>query len=168
MTNKVKWLFIIAWYILTCSTELSIGAFVQKKYLSKIKKLQNRAVKIIHNRKLNERGTSTLYKRSDILKLEDLLYLKTAIFMHDVHLNLSPTKVMKTFPKNRVIQNRAFRNADDFHVRRARLKTLSQSIIVRGPKLWNGMEQRLKLAASRSRLKRLIKRKLLESYWSYI
>ena len=87
---------IIFFSTLTMQYGILLWGSTSKTYLSKIKVLQNKAIKIIGGRKWRNRATP-FYKKLKILKIVDVYKLETAIFMYKYSTNKLPAGMNNLF-----------------------------------------------------------------------
>ena len=117
-----------------------IWAATFKSYLEPLNILQNKAIKIIDNRKWCDRVTP-IYKHLNILKLEDLLNLETSKFMFKLMngSQLQPGIFSSFFTKVSNIHSRITRSSLNnlLYLPNLRSNRLQRSIRYRGVKIWN-------------------------------
>ena len=117
-----------------------IWAATFKSYLEPLNILQNKAIKIIDNRKWCDRVTP-IYKHLHILKLEDLLNLETSKFMFKLMngSQLQPGIFSSFFTKVSNIHSRITRSSlnNSLYLPNLRSNRLQRSIRYRGVKIWN-------------------------------
>ena len=126
-----------------------------KKNLDKLNKLQNKSLCIINCVKRRSHCT-LLYKNCKILKFADVANLKCITYMHDVHLKNVPQQILKIFPKRYSLFRRRLRHDNNFITKEHRLKIKGDSLLIRGPKLWNSMNASLKTCKSRKTIKKIL------------
>ena len=81
-----------------------------KTYLSKIKVLQNKAIKVIGGRKWRDRATP-FYKKLKIPKIVDIYKLETAIFMYKYRTNELPAGMNNLFQETSQVHTKCTRTA---------------------------------------------------------
>ena len=141
---------------------LIIWSATFKLYLDPLKKLQNRAIRIITYADRFENG-SLLFRNLKILQLDDLIKLETAKFMNSFDNNALPPHFGNYFGKIKQVHNRSTRSSDKnlLYLARYRSNRLQRSIKFRGVKVWNDTPFELK---SYYKIGNLYKHHLLESY----
>jgi len=126
--------------------------------------LQKSAIRVI-NRKSYNSHTDPLFKTSNILKIRDLFEYLSIIFMFDYLHNSLPTSFEKMFLRNSELPNaRCTRQSNLFNIPRSEsyfASKLPQFVL---PNLWNKWAKSFDNDIKRSRLKKLIKRSILDSY----
>ena len=80
-----------------------------KTYLSKLKVLQNKAMRAISGVGWSESATP-LYQRYEILKVEDMYKLELAKFMHSLVSQSLPPSLINYFADLKIISNRNIRS----------------------------------------------------------
>ena len=83
-------------YIHNYFTHCQYGHLLNKTYLNKLEKLQNKALRIIFKTPLHDPITP-LYRRSGILKLNDLFDFEVAKLMHQIIHKKSPNNFESYF-----------------------------------------------------------------------
>ena len=124
---------------------LTIWSATSKSYLDPLKKLQNRAIRIITNADRFENG-SLLFRNLKILRLDDLIKLETAKFMNSFDNNALPPHFGNYFRKIKQVDNRSTRSSDGnlLYLPRYRSNRLQRPIKFRGVKVWNDIPSELK------------------------
>ena len=123
-------------HLLYCST---IWTSSFSTHLNSIRILQNKTVKLIagiHWRHFSSRG----YKSLSILKLDDMIKLQTALFVHRHFNKKLPTNLQSSFTNVNTCHSIATRRqacALNYHIPRYRSSTLQRSIKYKGVKIWN-------------------------------
>ena len=100
---------------------------------------QKRVIRIISKAEFSDH-TNPLFKQLKILKLHDLIKLRSAIFMYKADKNTLPRKLQLMFIDNTVNINYNFRNKKDYYQKYVRTKQKQMCLSVLGVKLWNSLE----------------------------
>ena len=123
-------------YLLYCIT---IWTSTFSTYLNSIRILQNKAVKLlagIHRRHSSSSG----YKSLSILKLDDMIKLQSAPFVHRHFNKKLPTNLQNYFTNVNTCHSIATRRQAcglNYHIPRYRSSKLQRSIKYKGVKIWN-------------------------------
>ena len=130
----------------------------------KIYNMQKKIVRIINNKSYRSH-TDPLFKKCQLLKLEDLYTLQVALFMHDYKYDRLPPSFTDIFQKNTFLHGR---HANNFP--RYRPRTLFTANLPRHnfPKTWNDLNPDLKNISSRNIFKRQLKTQFLNHYNSKV
>ena len=107
------------------------------KNISRIVKLQKKAIRIITKSK-NNAHTSPLFYETKILPFEKLMLQKKLLFMHSIHNNYAPKSFSEIFVKNNereIIYE--LRNGDAYQVPAARIELFKKFPIYSFPLAWN-------------------------------
>ena len=126
--------------------------------------LQKRALRAINNAKYNSH-TEPLFRKSRILKLEDLYQLEVMLFMHDYANNKLPSSFSGTFKLNSEIQNtHATRQSNMYYLVRTNSLAVDRLPLFKFPLQWNHWQSKLKAELSRPCLKKTMKALFFDSY----
>jgi len=125
--------------------------------------LQKRIIRVITNSDYRAH-TSQLFRNLGLLKYEDILNYKTAIFMYKLEHNDMPDAFSNFIPKNQQRQSYRLRNRGDYSIERSSSKLKSNSLKVFGAKLWNTLPQILRTKKSKYSFKFNYKKLLIERY----
>ena len=141
---------------------LIIWSATFKSYLDSLKKLQNRAIRIITNADRFE-NRSLLFRNLKILQLDDLIKLEAAKFMNSFDNNALPPHFGNYFRKIKQVHNRSTCSSDRnlLYLPRYRSNRLQRSIKFGGHKVCNDIPFELK---SYYKIGNLYKHHLSESY----
>lgn len=112
-------------------------------YLNKIIVMQKRAVRIISGSTYNCHS-DPLFKRLNILKLNDIYELKVAKHMYAIHHNSLPLALRNMFVINRDIHTHQTRNRHNPHVTIRRTNVSSNTIRHKGPAVWYSIAENIK------------------------
>ena len=94
--------------------------------LNQTKLLQKRAIRVVHNAKYNSH-TEPLFKRSNILKLNDLTVLQSVLFMYDYRTGKLPQSFHGYYTTNQDMPNsRHTRQSELYRLPRCRLSLCSR------------------------------------------
>ena len=107
------------------------------KNISRISKLQKKAIRIITKSK-NNAHTIPLFQETKILPFEKLMLQRKLLFMHSIHNDYAPKSFADSFVKN---NNRdivyELRNGDAYQVPAARIELFKKFPIYSFPLAWN-------------------------------
>ena len=134
-----------------------------KSLVDRIFILQKRAIRIITNSHFLSH-TDKLFKKLNILKIQDLYSFQVACFMYKYSKNLLPPLFDDYFILNRCINSYETRNSDKFYIPFYRYKLSRSTIRFIGPKIWNSTNTSFKLISSFSSFKKKYKFQLINEY----
>ena len=146
---------------------LSYGS-ANKGKLNHLNVLQRKIVRAIcqHTPRAGEKfTTSKMFKKLNILKLEDMFKLELLKYLHKASRMILPKSLMENLTiknKNDHYQLRSNKRLQ-FTKNRSQCKIYEQSIAYLGPKLWDNTEEDLKKLEYNKFIK-AIKNKLLSDY----
>ena len=135
-------------------------------YESNLNKLflkQKRVIRII-NKATFYAHTTLLFKKLNVLKLKDLIELKTAIFMYKVYTKSLPRNLLEKFEiknKNRFYN---LRSSQAFNLKFVRTTQKQMCLSVCGLKLWNSLSEETLKCKSIQSFKSKYKSMLLYKY----
>ena len=126
--------------------------------------LLKKAVRIITFSDFNSHS-SPLFRKLGLLKLGDLIYLDSALFMHDYYSNRLPSAFNNFFKSINKVHQYATRLASKKSYYLPKLRTNYGKFNIRfsGAKLWNAVKEDLK-SAGRFRFKKLLKESVISKY----
>ena len=126
--------------------------------------LQKKAIRIITFSHFQSH-TSPLFKKFNLLKLPDIVYLYTAVFMHQFHKGNLPEKFNNYFTlvSNQHSYNTRLASKATFILPLVRTNYGLFNIRFCGPKVWNSIEESLKSLSKFSFKKKL--KQLILAYW---
>ena len=143
---------------------LIIWANDTKSNMVDILKKQKQVVRIIAGIKYREH-TVPYFKKFEILPLDLLYKQQLIILMYNVFHQRCPDHISKLFKLNREVNiNTKTRQADDYFIPTAKLKTTINSPIIQASKLYNNYKNQLDVHTSLGTQKRMVKRMILGSY----
>ena len=121
--------------------------------LQKLRVLQKRAIRIISNAPYRNPSTP-LFKKLELLRLDDLITLQTALFIYKSKLGLLPkscSNYLIIANRERLHNTRVF---SYFVIPKCRTVLRKNCISVRGPTLWNTLPPNLQAASTITEFKR--------------
>ena len=128
--------------------------------------MQKRAIRIIE--KVNRRShTSTLFYSLKIMKLEDMIKLKTLVVMYKAKNNCLPVNIQNIFEIRKEPRYRT-RQTGHFVVKYFRTNTKSHCISIKGVKLWNSLDINFVRCKTEYAFKREYKKSIFNKYVQYI
>jgi len=136
--------------------------------LRKTETLQKRALRTIHNKK-NNSHTDPLFKRSGILKLNDIYQTEVMLFMHDYINSKLPISFQQTFSRKSDVEGVYLtRHSNRFIVPRTKSRFVDRLPLYQFPTLWNKNVSYSNIDVSRKCFKNSIKHRHLDSYQSIV
>ena len=130
---------------------------------SKIYKQQKKAVRIIHSAKFNAHA-SPLFKKYEILAINDLILLELGKFMFSyVHGDL-PSPLLKLFESNSEFHNYNTRGRHDAITPKFINGLTGKSYLVKGPSIWTGLSYDLKHSPSMKNFTKKYREAVLSVY----
>ena len=126
--------------------------------------LQQKAIRIITFSHFQSH-TSPLFNKFNLLKLPDIVYLYTAVFMHQFHKGNLPEKFNNYFTlvSNQHSYNTRLASKATFILPLVRTNYGLFNIRFCGPKVWNSIEESLK-SLSKFSFKKKLKQQLILAY----
>ena len=121
--------------------------------------LQKRIVRTIHYAQIRDH-TSPLFKKQNSLKLGDLHQLELFKIGHQIENNYIPETFRKYHIKQQNVHNHNTRNKTDFIIQ----NNSKYSIINKGLKRWNTLDQEIKEIKDKNKFKKVIKSNIIASY----
>ena len=131
--------------------------------LRKLEISQKKCIRNICNTKYNEH-TSRLFKKLNILKLQDISRFQLGTFMYNFARSELPPPLMSLFTQNTDIHGHSTRQSRNPYVEHRQSKNISKTFIHLGPKLWNELPMSTKSVNSIHAFKSRLKRNLMEHY----
>ena len=131
--------------------------------LDRIVKLQKRVVRIINHAPYLAK-TSPIFCSLKILRFNDLYLYQVGIFMYLCYINALPESLLAYFNLNHNVHSYNTRNANNFHLPKARLTFFQNSILFHGPKIWNSLPPSIKESISLKVFKTKLKDHFLATY----
>ena len=130
-------------------------------HLETVFKLQKKAIRIVHNVDFRDH-TNTLFIKSNLLKLEDLIKLKVLLIVFKARANQLPSNIQQLFTNREGGYN--LRGTLHFKVQCVRTTLRSQCVTRRGVNLWNDLKDELKSAVNLHQFKKQYKISILTQY----
>ena len=130
--------------------------------------LQKRAVRLCSCAPFRAH-TSPLFNSMKLLKLPDILFQNTLLFMFKFRNNMLPVTFFNSFHLNSDLHSLNTRRKDDYHLPKFRNSyLLNKSIRYQGPLKWNSLNHSLKGETNFNAFKREVKRTILATYWYWL
>ena len=157
---------------------ITVWTSTYSTYLNSIRMLQNKEVRLIAgfddkhptssstSKHPNKHPTSSIYKSYNILKLDDMVKLQIAMFVHRHFSNDIPSNLRGYFTnvnKYHSIATRRQTIGCNYHIPRYRSSKLQRSIKYLGVSVWNAIPVDTRKCYSR-RFKRKFKNLIIEGY----
>ena len=169
--NKVKYCFptdtLLMLYSSLILPYLNYGIIVwghtHTTFLDKILLLQKKALRIICHTSWRAH-TDILFLENNIMKIYDLFRHHLGQFMYKLENKELPNIFYDMFQKNKSIHKYPTRHSNEFHLPLTRTILTHSIFTTAGPKLWNTLDNNLKLAPSIMTFKSRFKSHLLSSY----
>ena len=116
-----------------------------KSYLNTLQLSQNKAMRAITKHRSYERITP-IYRKLQILKINDLFKLETAKFMHQFSDKSLPAPFEKYFTRTTFVHRHSTRKSErnDYFLPHFSTSRLQRSIKFSGVKIWNSIPNKLK------------------------
>ena len=124
---------------------------------------QKRVIRIICKAGFKDH-TNPLFKKMKILKLVDLIKVRTAMFMFKADRNTLPRKLQSMFVENKTNLNYNFKHKKDFYQRYVRTKQKMMCTTIVGIKLWNSLDINIKNSNTLDSFKTKYKGLLINMY----
>ena len=124
--------------------------------------LQNRAVRLLSNKGYRDTATP-LYSKLSIIKIENLAEYLTLLFVKRFLINDLPAHMLTYFS----YYHKGYintRSRDIFKVPYARTNWFKNSILIKGPTLWNNLPSNLQSINSLSLFKALFEKHTIQVY----
>ena len=131
--------------------------------LSKILLKQKRVIRIISRAKYYDH-TNPLFKKLKILKLKDLIELRSAIFIYRANCHTLPKNLQSILNFNTVNKNYNLRNKQDYQHKYVRTKQKQMCLSIYGIKLWNNLHDDIKQCKHIHSFKTKYKKNLINKY----
>ncbi len=131
--------------------------------LSKIILKQKRVIRIICRAKLYDH-TNPLFKKLKILKLKDLIELRSAIFIFKASCQTLPKNLQLILNFNTVNKNYNLRNKQDYQHKYVRTKQKQMCLSIYGIKPWNNLHDDIKQCKNIHSFKTKYKKHLINKY----
>ena len=123
--------------------------------------LQKKAIRIV-NMSDYYAPTNPLFAQNRTLKFQDIVNLNSISIMYKAYNKLLPRCMQELFEPRE--SNYQLRGTAMFKSAKARTNTKLRCISVLGVKMWNSLENELKLSSSIHKFKKLYKEKVIDSY----
>jgi len=133
-----------------------------KKYITKLQTLQNKAIRIISTKAQNS-SIISLYRKLRILKVKEQYKLFVGKFMYRFKTETLPNAIQNLYQTNREFHNYNTRNRYNLATKKHRLHKTNKSLMNMGPKIWNNLPNTIKNAQTFNNFKYQLKNYLQES-----
>lgn len=128
-----------------------------------LKLLQKRAIRIIGNVSYLDH-TSMIFKRFNILKLQDIITLNTCVLMYKANRGSLPKHVQNNFVKNKEIHGYNTRCRNNFYSSQISTRLKKMSVTQKGIDIWNVLPLNTRQCVSLNKFKMCIKKDMLNKY----
>ena len=139
---------------------VSLWGSAQISYIQPIEIQQKKTIRAITHSNYNAH-TDPLFKTLSILKLKDVYTLEIGKFMYKHANSALPQPLMNMFILNQQIHSHNTRHQNDPHCTSRRTKQAANSVIHKGPEVWNTFPNKLKTIRSVSWFIKMLKKHLL-------
>ena len=118
---------------------INILSCTSKSNLTRIGKLQKKAIRIITKSRINEH-TAPLFKNNNILPFDKMCLQGKLNFMHSIHYNYAPPSFESTFPVNQNRNlNHDLRNQNKYIIPGVRIESFKKFPLYTFPQAWNNL-----------------------------
>ena len=131
-------------------------------YIKKVEVLQKKVIRAISWSKLDAPSNPIFHKLS-LLKLNECNYLHNACIMYNV-VNKLNNRLCDLIPISYPSHTYDTRNTDHIQGKKRDLICTSQSVVCRGPEVWNELETKITLSTSLFIFKKSLRQQLLRKY----
>lgn len=159
-----------ALFILYCSLILphinyclEVWGNTYSSHLQILYRLQKKAIRIVHSVGYREH-TNPLFLKSGILKLDDLIKLKSTLLVYNARKHQLPRNIQALFAEREGMSKYNLRRPLNLKVQGGRTSRKRQCASQLGVNLWNSLDDDIKTAASIQKFKGEFKRRVLEKY----
>ena len=111
--------------------------------MTKISILQKKAIRYLH-KAYNNHPTTTIFKNSETLRINELYQLEVGKFMYDVINKLIPPAILLMFTPTSDIHEHNTRHQSGIHIVPHRTKVAYKTILHQGPNNWSGIRESIK------------------------
>ena len=108
--------------------------------------------------------TDPIFNRYHILKIHDINFLQTALFMFRYNAKILPSYFQNLFQSNREIHSYPTRHVSDIHLTNPKTLLAHKSIRHTGPDVWNSLSPQIRSISSARSFKKSVKSLLLARY----
>ena len=133
-----------------------------KRNIESVLLLQKKAIRICTGSQYLA-NTDPLFNKMKLLKINDITYMQTAMFMFKLSIGEIPPYFFSIFQKNRDIHFYNTRSSDKFHLTNPKIILAQRSIRHTGPDVWHTIPEEIKHRTLISSFKAALKRHFLSS-----
>ena len=133
------------------------------KNFNLICRIQKKAIRIINKTRYNH-PTNTLFKKSNILQLEDLVSLYHYELMYKFTHNILPSGIVSHFTQNSEIHPYATRQMTHPHINKHSSAIYNRSFLNKSPQMYQSLHSSYKTKPTLASFKRSVKKKFVNSY----
>ena len=161
MKNLLPYYALRTYYQTLVESHLTYGIQLwgNSTHCNKLLKTQKRAIRYIH-KKPRISHTDPLFKKSQILKLHDLYYIHTALFMHDLKHKRLPNGLDNLFTENK----NNTRQYNNFRVEKPRTSFSAKLPKHQFVHTWNSLDIEFQNCKTHNALKKALKKSFLSKY----
>ena len=134
-----------------------------KSVLQKLVTQQKKAIRVITHSKYNEH-TPPLFKRMNILKLDDMHEIELAKFTFKHREKSLPSPLLNIFSENTLVHSYNTRQHLNFHINKINVDVVFRSFIYQGPCVWAKLPTEIKVSKTSKSLGSRLKRIKLDGY----
>ncbi len=132
-------------------------------YIKKVFTMQKKCIRIMTRSKYNDH-TTALFKKLEILKLEDMFELQIAKYMYNFAQYTLPRSLMMMINFNDNVHSHNTRHRHHPHVNRRRTILASKTLRHKGPEIWYKISDHVILTRTVHSFSKYFKKKLLTKY----
>ena len=134
-----------------------------RTHLQKLTTLQKKSLRIIANTTYNEH-TSPIFKRLNILKLEDMHKYELAKFVFAAKESLTPSPLSNIYLLNNRVHSHHTRQREDVHINKSSCDVVCRSFIIKGPQYWSSLSPEVRNSQTVSCLRSRLNKYLISLY----
>ena len=134
-----------------------------KKFLHKLEISQKKPIRTINRAMYNE-PSSPLFKKCNIIKLQDIYKLQCCKLMYEFLKNNLPTPIMNIFTVNSDVHGHNTRQLNDVHLPKVKTDIVKRSYLCKAPVYWSQLSNNVKSSKTNNIFKRHLTNNLLSQY----
>jgi hypothetical protein len=143
---------------------IQIWSCTAKNNLKNIERMQKEAIRLVCGKKRYEH-TEPLFKKMEIFKLDDLIFIFNCQFMYQYTRKKTPLALEGTWEEERQNDRLRRRNGQmAIRIPFSRLATTDKLPLINLPRLWMQLEENIRVTVSVLNFNKLLKEKILNSY----
>ena len=139
------------------------GPMSTKANIKKLSGMQNKAVRVIDNKKYNS-PVDPIFKKYKMLKFSDLIDMEISKMSYQIANDMLPNPVLQLFQKGNNFHTYNTRNRNNPVVAIHRSAVYNKSFLCRSPAIWNTLSDNIKSAESFKAFANRFKREKINGY----